>query len=863
MTDTRHPIPPPTLPVLPIDPVLPDLLAALESRGVAVLQAPPGAGKTTRVPLALLDQAWLGGGKILVLEPRRLAARAAARRMAAMLGESVGETVGYRVRLDTRVGPRTRIEVVTDGLFLRQLQEDPELPGVGAVLFDEFHERGIDSDLALALVQEARGALREDLRLVVMSATLDAGPVAALLGDSARGDAPMVTSQGRAFPVETRHLDAPPPGGRIEDAVAAAIRRALREDTGNALVFLPGTGEIRRVQSLLEKIDLGGDVVVAPLYGDLSAEAQDRAIAPAPPGQRKIVLATAIAETSLTIDGIRIVIDSGLMRVPRFDPRAGMTRLVTVKVSQASAEQRRGRAGRLEPGVCYRLWPEATHKALAPFSAPEILDADLAPLALELAVWGVADPAALCWLNPPPAPALAQARGLLAGLGAMTADGAITPHGRRMAGFGVHPRLSHMMLTGRRLGHGALACLVAALLGERDILRAAPGFRDADLRLRVDLLRGEEQGGRGAARGLSLDRGAAQQALKQARNWRRQLGLREEAGPTGGDSHAVGPLVALAYPDRIGQRRPGGAPGGVAAQYRLSGGRGAYFQDAEPLSAEEWLAVADLDGAARESRIFLAAPVALADLEELFADHIRLETIVAWDAREQAVLARRRRMLFALILKDERLANPPAGAITAAMIEGVRALGLEVLPWSDELRSWRTRVAFLRQREGEEWPDLSDAALLATLEDWLAPFLDGVSRRAHLERVDLSNALRALLPWELKNRLDAEAPTHITVPSGSRVPIDYSGDEPVLAVRLQEMFGLAETPRIAGGRVPLLLHLLSPARRPVQVTRDLASFWANAYKAVKADLKGQYPKHYWPDNPLEAEPTARAKPRPR
>ncbi|CAO3405668.1 ATP-dependent helicase HrpB [Azospirillum largimobile] len=849
----------PALPPLPIDPVLPALLEALDRRGTAVLQAPPGAGKTTRVPLALLEAGWLKGRKILVLEPRRLAARAAARRMASMLGEAVGETVGYRVRLDTKIGPKTRIEVVTDGLFLRQLQEDPELPAVGAVLFDEFHERGIDSDLALALVQEARGALRDDLRLVVMSATLDAAPVATLLAD-ADGPAAMVTSEGRAYPVETRHLDAPPQGTRIEDAVAAAVRRALREEPGNALVFLPGVGEIRRVQSLLDQSDLGPNVILAPLYGDLSAEAQDRAISPTPPGQRKIVLATSIAETSLTIEGIRIVVDSGLMRVPRFDPRGGMTRLATVKVSQASAEQRRGRAGRLEPGVCYRLWPEATHKALAPFTTPEIADADLAPLALELAVWGVSDPASLSWLDQPPAAAMAQARELLTGLGALDRPGAITPHGRRMAGFGVHPRLAHMMLAGKAMGQGALACLVAALLGERDIVRSQPGFRDADLRLRVDLLRGEERGGQGAARGLSVDRGGAQQAVKQARQWRRQLGVRDDDAM---DSNAVGILVALAYPDRIGQRRPGGQPGGVAAQYRLSGGRGAYFQDAEPLSAEEWLAIADLDGAARESRIFLAAPVTLADLEESFADDIRSETIVAWDAREQMVLARRRRMLFALILKDEKLAKPPADAMTAAMIEGIRALGPACLPWTDELRKWRTRVMFLRAREGDthDWPDLSDAALMDGLEEWLAPFLDGVSRRAHLERIDLSSALRALLPWELRTRLDAEAPTHVEVPSGSRIPIDYDGEEPVLAVRLQEMFGLAQTPRIAGGRVPLLLHLLSPARRPVQVTRDLASFWANAYKAVKADLKGQYPKHYWPDNPLEAEPTARAKPR--
>ncbi len=849
----------PPLPPLPIDPVLPTLLDALRARGAAVLQAPPGAGKTTRVPLALLEQPWLPGHRIIVVEPRRLAARAAAHRMAAMLGEEVGETVGYQVRQDYRIGPRTRIEVMTDGLFLRQIQELPELAGVAAVLFDEFHERGIASDLALTLTREARDALCGDLLLIAMSATLDGGPIAALLGDAA-GPATIVTSQGRAFPVETRHLDAPPQGARIEDAVAATVRRALREEPGNALVFLPGTAEIRRVQNLLDQSDLGGNVVLAPLFGDMASEAQDAAIAPTPPGTRKVVLATSIAETSLTIEGIRIVVDSGLMRVPRFDPRGGMTRLVTVKVSQASADQRRGRAGRLEPGVCYRLWPESAHRALAPHTSPEILDADLAPLALELAAWGVRDPAEMPWLDAPPAAAMAQARDLLNELGALDAQGAITDQGKRMARLGVHPRLARMMLAGAAMRLGPLACTVAALLGERDIVRAQPGFRDSDLRLRVDLVTGEERGGQGAARGLSVDRHRVWQAVRQARTWRGQLGVHGDNNPIG-DSGPVGRLLALAYPDRIGQRRPGGNPGGVAAQYRLSGGRGAYFQDSEPLSAEDWLVVADLDGAARESRIFLAAPVTLAELEETFADRIRSEDLVVWDAREQAVLARRRRMLFALILKDERLPKPAADQMIGAMIEGIRAMGLGCLPWSNDLRAWRTRVAFLRQREGTEWPDLSDQALLDGLEAWLAPFLDGVSRRAHLDRVDLSSALRGLLPWELKNRMDAEAPTHVEVPSGSRIPIDYDGEEPVLAVRLQEMFGLAETPRIAGGRVPLLLHLLSPARRPVQVTRDLASFWANAYKAVKADLKGQYPKHYWPDNPLEAEPTARAKPR--
>jgi len=844
-------------PTLPIEPVLPELLSALAERGLAVLQAPPGAGKTTRVPLALLDEPWLAGRKIVVLEPRRLAARAAARRMAAMLGESVGQTVGYRVRLDTRVGPKTRIEVVTDGLFLRQLQDDPAIEEVGAVLFDEFHERGIDSDLALALCLEARGALRDDLRLCVMSATLDGAPVAALLGG-----APMVTSKGRAFPVETRHLDAPAPGVRIEDAVASTVRRALAEEPGNLLVFLPGAGEIRRVQALLDGAGLEPNVHLAPLYGDLPADAQDRAIGPTPPGVRKVVIATPIAETSLTIEGIRVVIDSGLMRVPRFDPRSGMTRLVTVKVSQASAEQRRGRAGRLEPGVCYRLWPEPAHRALPPFTAPEILDADLAPLALELAMWGVADANSLTWLDPPPASSMAQARELLRELGALDEGGAVTTHGRRMAGFGVHPRLSHMMLAGKERGLGGLACQVAALLGERDIVKAQPGFRDSDLRLRVELLRGLDDDGRfggrlRTGRGLTVERGGAQQALKQSRQWMRQLRVNADEGDVG----STGLLVALAYPDRIGQRRSGSGAGGQAAQYRLSNGRGAFFAQPEPLSAEDWLAVADLDGAAREARIFLAAPVTQAELEDAFAGQIRNETVVAWDGREQAVLARRRRMLFALALEDKRLPDPPTDAITAAMVQGIREMGLACLPWSDELRKWQARVSFLRRVEGEEWPDVSDGALLATLEEWLAPFLSGVSRRAHLDRLDLGGALKGLLPWAMQKRLEAEAPTHVEVPSGSRVPIDYTAEEPVLAVRLQEMFGLAETPRIAGGRIPLLLHLLSPARRPVQVTRDLASFWANAYKAVKADLKGQYPKHHWPDDPMQAEPTARAKPR--
>ncbi|UEM22995.1 ATP-dependent helicase HrpB [Skermanella mucosa] len=828
-------------PALPIDPILPEIRRALAGSRHAVLQAPPGAGKTTRVPLALLQEGWLAGGKLIMLEPRRLAARAAARRMAGLLGEAVGETVGYRVRMDSKVGPRTRIEVVTEGVLIRQLQQDPALEGVGAVLFDEFHERSLDADLGLALCLQTRSVLRDDLRLLVMSATLDGAAVAGLLGG-----APVVTSEGRAFPVETRHVD-PSKARRIEDAVASAVLRALDEEPGNILVFLPGVAEIRRVERQLRDALPGPGILIAPLYGDLPQEQQDQAIGPTPPGRRKVVLATSIAETSLTIEGIRVVVDSGLMRVSRFDPGSGMTRLDTVKVSQASADQRRGRAGRLEPGVCYRLWPEGQHRALQPHTAPEMLAADLAPLALELAQWGVVDPAELCWLDPPPAPALAQARDLLRRLGALDAGDKITPHGRRMASLGMHPRLAHMVLAGDRLGCGALACEIAALLGERDIL-AGPSAggagepRDGDLRRRVELLRSSDRSG-----------WTVKQVARQARQWQRQLGI----GPGGGGVADTGRVLALAYPDRIGQRRPGSD-----GQYRLSNGRGAYFLKMEPLAAEEFLAVADLDGAKREARIFLAAPLTLAELEEDFADTIETVEFVAWDGREEAVLARRQRRLGELVLKDEPLPDPGGARTAAALCQGIRELGLAVLPWTRELENFRARVEFLRRVEGPDgdWPDLSDAALLDTLEDWLAPFLTGLTRRAHLKRLDLSAALRSLLSWHRQRELDEAAPTHVTVPSGSHIPLDYTGgDVPVLAVRLQEMFGLAETPALARGRVPLVLHLLSPARRPMQVTSDLASFWANTYRHVKADLKGQYPKHYWPDDPLQAEPTSRAK----
>jgi ATP-dependent helicase HrpB len=814
---------------LPVDEALPRLKEALAALNAAVLVAPPGAGKTTHVPLALLGAPWLAGRKIVMQEPRRLAARAAARRMAATLGEAVGETVGYRVRFDSKVGPRTRIEVVTDGLFLRLLQDDPSLDGIGCVIFDELHERGLETDLSFALVREAQTALRDDLRVVAMSATLDPGPVVERLGG-----ATLIESSGRMFPVETRYLDREP-AGRVEDIVASTIRRALSEESGSALVFLPGVGEIRRVEEHLQGVGAGIDV--APLYGDLSPADQDRAIAPSPPGRRKIVLATSIAETSLTIEGVRIVIDSGQMRVPRFSPRSGMTRLETVRVSQASADQRRGRAGRLEPGVCYRLWTEEAQRGLLPFTPPEILDADLAPLALELAAWGVNDAATLPWLTPPPASSLATARALLLDLGAIDAAGAITPHGRAMARLGQHPRLAHLVLKGRELGQGRVAALLVAILSERDFLRLPPGQRDVDLRHRVDIaLSGKRDG-----------------ALRLIQESARRLMPRDAKNETP-DISMTGPLLALAYPDRIGRRRPG-----TGGRYLLSGGRGAALPEGDPMANEEFAVVADLDGSTQDSRIFLAAPIAAAEIKELYAGRIIAEEIVQWSARDGAVLARRRRRLGSLILEDKPLAKPDPDKLKSAMLDGVRQLGLGALPWNDDLGKWRERIAFLR-RQDESWPDLSDEALLRSVEHWLAPFLDGVSRRDHLARIDLAAALKALLPWDRQRLVDSLAPTHIEVPSGSHVPVDYSNPvEPTLSVRLQEMFGLLDTPRVGGGKVPLTLHLLSPARRPVQVTRDLPGFWRGSYAAVKAEMKGRYPKHPWPDNPLSAPATRRAK----
>ena len=835
-------------PALPVEAALPELEEALAGPGAAVLVAPPGAGKTTRVPLALLDAAWLGDGGILVLEPRRLAARAAARRMASTLGEGVGERVGYRVRMESRVGPRTRIEVVTEGILTRRLVQDPALDGVGLVVFDEVHERSLHADLGLALTLQSRALLRPDLRVLAMSATLDGAAVAAVLGE----DAPVVRSEGRLFSVETRWL-ARPEERRTDAAVAAAVRRALAEEpTGDVLAFLPGAPEIRRCAALLEGA-LPEGVYVAPLYGDLALEDQDRALVPAGPGRRKVVLATSIAETSLTVEGVRVVVDAGLARRPRFDAPSGLTKLETVPASQAAAEQRRGRAGRTQPGVCYRLWTAAEHAHRAPFDTPEILHADLAPLALDLAAWGAA-PDELRWLDPPPPAAFAGARDLLHALGALDAAGALTQHGRAMATLPLHPRLAHMALRARPLGLAALAADVAALAAGRDPFRPdARGLPpDPDLRLRLDALAGRTPPGAGA------DRHALDALRREAADLRRQMGVRpgdtDRRAPAATDDAAL--LLALAYPDRIaGRTRPG--------RFRLRNGRGATVPDGSPLADAPFLAVGPLGGthgAGGDARVYLAAPLTAEEIERHFGDDIETREEVAWDDGTGRVVARRTRTLDALVLWEKGLPAPDPAQITAALLDAVRRRGLETLPWSKGARALQQRVLFLRHHLGEAWPDLSDAALLEALDSWLGPYLAGARGLADLARLDLPALLLDAVPGPRRAELDRLAPTHLDVPSGSRLPLDYSDPEaPALAVRLQEVFGLEATPRLAGGRVPVVMHLLSPAQRPVQITRDLAGFWRSSYFDVRKDLRGRYPKHHWPENPLEATPTARAK----
>ncbi|WP_316858807.1 ATP-dependent helicase HrpB [uncultured Cohaesibacter sp.] len=815
------------LPDLPIREALPALLTALEEGTRAVLIAPPGAGKTTCVPLALLDQPWRlaaeGKGRIIMLEPRRLAARAAARRMAQLLGEPVGNRVGYRVRMESRISKETVIEVVTEGVFARMIVEDPGLDGVVAVLFDEFHERSLDADMSLAFALEAQAALREDLRLVVMSATLDGGRVAAILDE-----APVIESMGRTFPVETRHLPRKP-HDRLEEAVTAAVYQAMSGEEGSVLVFLPGQAEIHRVEERLAK-GLGKDIILAPLYGALEGKDQDRAIAPAPKGKRKIVLATSIAETSLTIDGVRIIIDAGLVRRPRFEPNLGIARLETVRVSRASADQRQGRAGRTEPGICYRLWDKGQTAALPAFEPPEILQTDLSRLVLDLALWGESDPTNLKWLDEPPAAGWAEAVKLLQSFHALDDKGGLTDHGRALAVLPLPPRLAHMLVRARALDVEALAAMMAALLTEGGRLR-----HNDMRRLLQDLVTGK------------LPRAKDIKAL--SKRWvtgdQRQTIDPEQAGR----------ILALAYPDRIAMRR------GVEGRYLLASGRGGVLPPDDPLVVESFLVVADLQGAASNARITLAAPIARKTLEDELASLISEREAITFERQTGAVSAKLQTCLGRIVLAEKRLKQPSQEAVETALIDAIRKEGLRVLPFSKELERWRGRIRFIAARD-EGWPDFSDSALLETMETWLQPFLSGKTALSEVSAGDLKAALQARIPYDRLQALETDLPTHYTVPTGSKIPIDYGAENgPVLAVRVQELFGLDHHPSIMGGKVPLLLHLLSPAHRPIQVTRDLPGFWRGSWKDVKADMRGQYPKHVWPDDPVSAEATRRAKPR--
>lgn len=833
---------------LPIEEAVPTLRTQLAARPCVVLVAPPGAGKTTRVPLALLDERWLAGGTILMLEPRRLAARAAAARMAELLGEAVGSTVGYRIRFDAKVSRETRIEVLTEGILVRRLQGDPLLDGVGLVIFDEFHERHLHSDLTLALALDVQRSLREDLKLLIMSATLDTQPIARLLGD-----APIVESQGRRFPVDIRYAPRDP-DGPLADAVAGAVRRSLDTHDGDVLAFLPGAAEIHRAQKRLAADPDVRDCKLCPLYGDLAKDAQDRALRPDPDGFRKIVLATPIAETSLTIEGVRVVVDSGFARAPRFDARSGLTRLETVRISKQSAEQRAGRAGRLAPGVCYRLWTEGTQRGLLARIPPEILHIDLAPLALELAHWGVHDTNSLAWLDPPPALGLARARELLQALDAIDAQGRITPTGKAMAALPVHPRLAHMLLAAQALELAPLACDIAALLSERDLIPRDAARRSCDVTDRVEALMAFRRGGRSAAQAQGADAGACVRVEQASAQWRRALGVEAAASA---DAHDIGALLALAYPDRIAQQREAGG-----LRYRLSSGKGVRLACPD-LSQHPYVVAASLDAAGAEGTAYLAAPVQMETLRRLLGAHLVSEDRIAWDEQARAVAARRERRLGEIVLESEALPRADPTRLAAAMLEGLHKLGLASLPWSHEARELQARVESLRNWfPAQGWPDWSDANLLATLDRWLLPYLHGITRADHLTRLALQDILLAQLDWQQRQRLDEGAPTHLSVPSGSRLRLQYvPGASPVLAVKLQEMFGMAETPRIAWGKIAVTLHLLSPARRPIQVTQDLRGFWQRTYPEVKKELKGRYPKHPWPDDPWQATPTAKTKKR--
>ncbi|MGD9802713.1 MAG: ATP-dependent helicase HrpB [Hyphomicrobiaceae bacterium] len=825
---------------LPVCEVLSELRRALAESTSAVLVAPPGAGKTTGVPLALKDERWLGGAKILILEPRRIAARAAAERMAELLSESVGGEIGLRARLDTRVSARTRIEVVTEGVFTRMILDDPSLEGVGLVIFDEFHERSLDADLGLALTLDARAGLREDLRVLVMSATLDGARVASLLGT----DSPVIRSEGRAYPVETRYVGRPPERSSIADAVAATVARVLEHEHGSLLAFLPGQGEVRRAAERLRETVRGATVDIVELHGGLEGKAQRAAIRPAAAGHRKVVLATAIAQTSITIEGVRVVVDSGLERLPRYDPGAGVTRLDTVRVSRATADQRQGRAGRTEAGVCYRLWSEPETQGLLAFTAPEILAADLTTLVLDCAAWGVTDPGTLAWLDPPPPGALAAARHELRTLGAIDGDGRLSEHGRRLRELPLPPRLATMILLASQSGAADEAASIAAVLSER-----GAGGLHVDLDERLQASRRE--------------RGPRADGLKRmARTWARAAeGMRDkDRAIFGGEAASTAAWLSLAFPDRIAKAR------GPRGTFLLANGRAAVIDPASPLADAAYLVVADMTGTAAAPRILTAARLDKRELETVAASRIETLNETVFDITAAALRGRSERRLGAIVLASEPRPVAPDAASARLLANGIARLGINRLPWSRGQLQLRDRVAFLRAVsagvEADAWPDLSDDALSVTAADWLGPFIEGATHLADIRAEHLGNALDVLVPWMLKQRLEAEAPTHFTAPTGMRHTIDYESEgAPVVACRVQELFGLKVHPSIAGGRLPLTLHLLSPAGRPIQITRDLPGFWAGTWRDVRTEMKGRYPKHIWPDDPANAAPTLRAKPR--
>lgn len=848
---------------LPISSILPELRSTLSKKNAVILSAPTGSGKTTCVPLALLNEDWLAGRRVLILEPRRLAARMACRRMAVMLNEPVGRTVGYRVRFDNKVSSSTRIEVLTEGILTRRLQSDPALEDVGLVIFDEFHERSIHADLALALCLDVVNSLREDLKIMIMSATLDIQALAGVLHDPA-----IIIGEGQAFPVAVRYMEQT--GNvrpslnvwenaysfhRLIEEMAGAIRQAVDEEEGDVLAFLPGAGEIRQVGSRLADRAARESIALLPLYGNLSREQQDRAIMPDPSGRRRIVLTTSIAETSLTIEGVRIVVDSGWSRVLRFDPNSGLSRLITVRESRSSADQRTGRAGRLEQGICYRLWNKVNEQYLPSYNRPEILDADLAPLALDLAFWGVSGPGDLPWLDLPPAGHYAQAVDLLTLLGALDRHGRITQLGKRMAVLPVHPRLARMLAEAEKTGGLGLACDLAALLSERDIIGNSGGVsRPVAIEVRLQALDAFRKGDRNMLRSLDAEDFACAGVDRAVSRWRRLFHCKEKNK----GRNTVGGLLVLAYPDRIAQLRPA-----AHERYKIANGRGAFLPEIDQLAGSPYLVAAHVDAGRVEGRIYLASAITAEELYERLAGLITITENIAWDNKIGSVTSNHEYRLLQLVLDTRPISDVDPELVKDAMLAGIRQVGLMVLPWNKEARMFQARISSLRSWQPDgSWPDVSDAALERELDSWLGPYLYGITRRRQLSRLDLELILRNLLDRDMHLRLEQEAPTHIRAPSGSRLRLEYEeGKPPVLAVRLQEMFGLADTPCVCRGRVQVLLHLLSPARRPIQITQDLRAFWNGAYREVKKELKGRYPKHHWPDDPWSAMPTARVKPR--